>query len=149
MRFATVEYFQALQAQADRDPDTFRRLGFCDSTVRVAVESAVPKSFVLTFNDYGCGDVEEVDPAVDVDVDFSLCATAEVWREMIENIREHGQADLQHTLNYLQLPGIIRLEADDQQRADLFYRFNQTYQAFFDQAAEVEVEFDAAPVAAR
>ena len=57
MRFASVEYFQALQAQADRDPDTFRRLGFCDSRVRVGVEGDVPQSFVLTFNDYGCSDV--------------------------------------------------------------------------------------------
>ncbi len=143
-----MEYFQALQAQADRDPDTFRRLGFCDSRVRVGVEGDVPQSFVLTFNDYGCSDVEEVDPAVDVDVDFGLCAAPGVWREMIENIREHGEADLQHTLNYLQLPGILRLEAEDQQRADVFYRFNQTFQAFFDQAAEVEVEFDSAPAPA-
>ena len=63
---------------------------------------------------------------------------------MIENIRQNGEADLSHTLNVLTMPGIpLQLEAPDQLKADLFFRFNQTFQEFFNGAAAVETEFDA------
>jgi hypothetical protein len=74
-------------------------------------------------------------------VDFSLAADHGVWQEMIENIRDNGGADLDHTLNFLQLPGTIELVADDQGQADMFYRFSQTFQEFFNGAAAIPTEF--------
>ena len=75
--------------------------------------------------------------------DFVLTGKSDAWQEMIENIRSNGEADLGHTLNALTLPGVpLKIEAEDQLQEDLFYRYNQTLQEFFNGAAEIETEFD-------
>ena len=61
---------------------------------------------------------------------------------MIRNIRDNGEADLEHTLSYLQLPGTIELIAPTQLDADIFYRFNQTFQQFFDLTSRVSTQFE-------
>jgi hypothetical protein len=64
---------------------------------------------------------------------------------MVENIRRHGHADLTHTLNYLTLPDwplrLIPTADDDQLDVDRFYRYNESLQQFFDEAAGVETRF--------
>jgi hypothetical protein len=70
------------------------------------------------------------------------------WKEMIESIRAHGGADLTHTLNYLTLPDWpLRLvavdEAEGQLDVDRFYRYQESLQSFFDEAAAVETRFAA------
>ena len=61
---------------------------------------------------------------------------------MIQNIKEHGQADLNHTLNSLDLQSADEFaQAEDYYRRDLFYRYNQSFQIFIDTAARVETEF--------
>jgi hypothetical protein len=61
---------------------------------------------------------------------------------MLENIREHGQAALDYTLNTLDLDRIEGLcRGEDQFRADLFFRYNQTFQNFFDASHQVETTF--------
>ena len=55
------------------------------------------------------------------------------WKDMIENIKDNGKADLHHTLNTIDLEdpdGLAR--SNDGYRRDAFYRFNQTFQYFFD-----------------
>ena len=147
MQFPSVEWFEALTARVNDDAETFRRLGCCDADVRVDVrEGATTRSFVIAFRDYGCESVRELESGASPAVDFALAADHEVWREMLENIREHGRADLEHTLNFLQLPGTVELVADDQGQADMFYRFNQTFQEFFNASAGIPTEF-AVPVA--
>ena len=68
------------------------------------------------------------------------------WKEMVENIHQNGHADLTHTLNYLTLPDWpLRLvpvdEGEGQLDVDRFYRYNQTLQEFFDEAAALETLF--------
>ena len=68
------------------------------------------------------------------------------WKEMVENIRQHGHADRTHTLNYLTLPDWpLRLapldESQDQLDVDRFYRYNESLQEFFNEAAAVDTEF--------
>jgi hypothetical protein len=41
------------------------------------------------------------------------------------------------------LPGALELVASDQQNADLFYRYNQTFQEFFNLSSRVQTEFAA------
>jgi hypothetical protein len=66
----------------------------------------------------------------------------EAWREMIESIRHHGAADLEHTLNYLTLPDVpLRVSGPDQLETDAFCRYNHTLQRFFDGAAGFETSF--------
>jgi hypothetical protein len=61
---------------------------------------------------------------------------------MLTNIKANGHADLHHTLNTidLELPeGFAR--SNDEYRRDLFYRFNQTFQDFFNKSAELDTQF--------
>ncbi len=145
MQFPSTEWFQAVQKAAEAEVAMFRRIGFCDATVRFDIRGdSRTRSFVLTFEDYGVTSVREVAGDEEVDADFCLSGAAAVWREMVENICAEGEADLAHTLNQLQLPGLLELTAADQQRADLFYRYSQTFQQFFNQAARVPTEFEPA-----
>lgn len=145
MRFPTVEWFQALEKEAEKNIDTFRRLGFCDAAVGVKVLAengqAKDKSFLLTFDGYTCKSVRELDD-VEQAADFVLEAKFGAWREMIENIIANGGADLHHSLNFLALPGDpIKVTSGDQLKDDVFSRFIGTFQEFFNGAQHVETEF--------
>lgn len=144
MKFPSAEWFQALQERAGTKADRFKKLGFIDASVGIKVapdNGGVPAGFVLEFSGYGCKKVTATKQPEDA-ADFVLEGKHSTWKEMIENIRTHGEADLQHTLNVLTLPGVpLKLEAPDQLRADLFFRYNQTLQEFFNGAAEIETEF--------
>ena len=142
MQFPSVQWFEAVQQEADSEAATFRRMGFCDATVLFEHRSGEDsRRFVLAFEDYGMTSVRELDKDEAGDAHFSLAAYDTVWREMIENIHANGEADLEHTLNRLQLPGTVQLVASDQQNADLFYRYSQTFQEFFNLSSRVQTEF--------
>ena len=144
MKFPSSEWFEALQERAEAKPDKFKKLGFTDATVGIRVEpdnGGTPAGFVLEFRGYGCKTVTTSAHPEEV-ADFVLVGPHGAWKEMIENIQSNGEADLQHTLNVLTLPGVpLKVEAADQLKEDLFFRFNQTFQEFFNGAAEVETEF--------
>ena len=146
MKFPTVEWFEALEKQAEENSDTFRRLGFCEAAVGVKVLAAEngqnrDRSFLLTFDGYSCNSVEEVDN-VEQAADFVMEANFGTWKEMIENITTNGGADLSHTLNYLVMPGVpMKVTSHDQLKDDVFSRFISTFQEFFDGAQHLETEF--------
>ena len=147
MKFPTVEWFQALKRQAAQDADKFRRLGFCDATVGIKVLTdngpRENRGFVLRFDGYRCKAVEEVAEPAKV-ADFVLEGKYGAWKEMIENIKANAGPDLKHTLNYLTMPGDpIKIIAQDQLKQDLFFRYNGTFQEFFNGAQHVETEFAA------
>lgn len=142
MQFPSVDWFEALQKEVANEEATFRRMGFCDATALFELRDGKNKRrFVLTFEDYGITSVRELKKGEKGGADFALVGDDAVWREMIENIHTHGEADLEHTLNRLQLPGALELVASDQQNADLFYRYNQTFQEFFNLSSRIETEF--------
>ena len=63
----------------------------------------------------------------------------------IINIKENNGADLSFTLNTLDLElsdGLAKSWTEDQYRQDLFFRFNQTFQYFFDASADIETVFE-------
>lgn len=141
-RFPSTRWFEAVSEAARRDEETFRKLGFIDTTLAIQVlagdRGARDQTFVLRFGAYALEGVREA--ATPAGVDFVLAAPLAAWEEMIRNIRENGGADLRHTLNYLHF-GVIDLQAEDQLKADLFFRVNGSLQAFFDASANVETEF--------
>lgn len=101
------------------------------------------RGFVLRFDGYRCKAVEEVAEPGKV-ADFVLEGKYGAWKEMIENIRANAGPDLKHTLNYLTMPGDpIKIIAEDQLKEDLFFRYNGTFQEFFNGAQHVETEFAA------
>jgi len=78
------------------------------------------------------------------DTDFIIEMPMETWVDMLQDIQEHGYASARHTINSIDLSaedGIAHNPTDDQYREDLFYRFNQNFQDFFNASSRVETTF--------
>lgn len=137
-KFPSAEWFQVVRDVATKD-DGLRKLGTCDAVMGVKVGD---QAIELTFEAFDLVNIREIQPAELANIDFYLDAPFETWREMLDNIKEHGKADLQHTLNtidFLEPEGFAK--SNDQSRKDLFYRYLQTFQRFFDASAEVKTDF--------
>jgi hypothetical protein len=138
--FPSIDWFNAVREIVNND-DKYRRIGTCDATVGIKVPD-LQKYYVLTFEAFEVSDVKEVSEKDAEDTDFWLEMPYAKWKEMIENIKQNGKADLQHTLNTIDLEdpeGFAR--SHDGYRRDAFYRFNQTFQYFFDVSAGIDTKF--------
>jgi len=136
--FPSVEWFNAVKDLVNNDP-AFRQLGTVDTTVGVKVGN---KIFQLTFEAFECTGVREAGANDLRDMDFWLEQSYDQWKEMLENIKQHGAADLTHTLNTIDLSmpeGFAR--SHDGYRRDAFYRFNQSIQDFFNASAKIDTQF--------
>jgi len=137
-KFPSVEWFKAVGELVNKD-EAFRRLGTVDARVGVKVADQL---FEVDFEAFEFAGVREIQESHLRDVDFWLEQSPEEWREMLENIKSHGAADLHHTLNTLDLTkpeGFAR--SYDGYRRDLFYRFNQSLQHYFDSSAKIKTDF--------
>jgi hypothetical protein len=143
--FPSTEYFNALKQKMEAAQDKFRRLGFIDTTFGVSVNNGNGKArnFILEFEVYELKNVREV-PSIDLkQVDFLIQGDGKVWREMIENIRRHGEADSGHDINTLTHFGEqLKVVYDDPDGHDKLYRFMESIQEFFDLSSQVEVSFN-------
>jgi hypothetical protein len=154
--FPSVEWFRALAERMAAQPEKYRRLGALDLTLvpRIVFPDGRSESYRLEFHGHACRAVAPLGPGEAPRGPHPVVLEGEyaAWREMVDNIRRHGRADLTHTLNYLTLPDwplrLIAAGDEDQLDVDRFYRYNQTLQEFFDEAAAVETRF-ADPEAAR
>ena len=140
--FPSLEWFQALRDTVNNDPD-FRKFGTIDCDMGVEIGDT---TYRITFEAFEVTDVaemdDEIDAAGDDQLDFVLSMAPGRWREMIENIKQHGAADLDHTLNTLDLEDPDNFaRSPDYHRRDKFYRFNQTLQDFFDASAKLDTTF--------
>ena len=136
-KFPSVEWFDAVREIVNSD-EAFRRLGTVDTTVGVKVGEEL---FQLDFEAFECTGAREIQESDLRDVDFWLEQSPEDWKEMLDIIQKNGAADLQHTLNTIDLTqpeGFAR--SYDGYRRDAFYRFNQSLQHFFDASAKVKME---------
>ncbi len=136
--FPSVEFFEGLKDRLNANGERMRRLGTADIVLVVKIDHPGRcECYEVTFAGYRCSAVRALvnlasahPDAVIVEGPFSA------WREMIENIRSNGQADLAHSLNSLTLMDTpLRVSAVNQLDTDLFYRYQQTLQEFFDGAA--------------
>ena len=138
--FPSVEWFNALRQIVNED-DGYKRIGTCDTVIGVKIPD-LQKSFLLTFEAFEVTDVREVSETEAEETDFWLEMPYAKWKEMLQNIKENGKADLHHTLNTIDLEdpeGLAR--SNDGYRRDAFYRFNQTFQYFFDSSAKLDTAF--------
>ncbi len=138
--FPSVEWFDALKEIINAD-EAYKRHGTCDASVGIKVPEA-GKYFVITFEAFEVEGVKETDEAAAENTDFWIEQSYDKWQEMIKNIADNGQADLHHTLNTLDVEdpaGLAR--SNDGYRRDLFYRFNQSFQHFFDATAQIDTKF--------
>ena len=138
--FPSLEWFQAVQ-QLVNDDSEFRNLGNVDTTMGIKAFSEV---YILTFRAFKCEAVRAGDDDDLFELDFYLEMEPDQWQEMIENIKEHDGADLNHTLNTLDLrlpDGLSSNATGDQYQADMFFRYNESLQRFFDLSAELDTVF--------
>ena len=144
--FPSVEWFDAVREVFNSDK-SYRGGGggICDASVGIKAGQQI---FFLTFEGFECIEAREVDENELEDTDFYLDMNLDDWHEMLANIKEHGAATLNYTLNTLDLErakGLVFSTSDDQYRQDLFFRFNQTFQYFFDASARVETVLQPSP----
>jgi hypothetical protein len=134
--FPSLEFFKALQQRTKDEAAAFEKLGYCDTTFGIRVGDAL---YRVAFEIYECVDVSEgADPGA---LDFVLSAPEGVWKEMLESIVANRGADAAHTINSLTHIGdVIKVEYEDPEGHDRFYRFMVTIQAFLDEAQHLDLE---------
>jgi len=138
--FPSHEWVEALRQLANADAG-FRRLGNIDTTMGIKVGSEV---FFLQFEAFQCTRVDVGSEDDLFELDFYLELSEDHWQEMLENIKANGGADHRHTLNSLDLTlpgGIASNETGDQYQADLFFRYNESLQHFFNLSAQLDTVF--------
>ena len=146
--FPSVGWFEALRQAMLAHDDTYQKLGSVDLTLvpTITFPDGRVERYALVFAAHHgvavkqiASAAELVGPGVVIEGDYA------VWREMVENIRAYGGADLQHTLNYLTLPDwplrVIGNVDQDQRHVHRFYRYQESLQEFFNEAAAVATEF--------
>ena len=136
LQFPSLEFFKALQQRTKDQAAAFEKLGYCDTTFGVRVGDEL---YRIAFEIYECVEVGEGgDPA---ELDFVLSAPPELWREMLASIQANGGADAAHTINSLTHIGdVMKVEYEDPEGHDRFYRFMVTIQAFLDEAQHLDME---------
>jgi len=144
--FPSLEWFQELARLMNENEADFKRLGYADVVWAAEVQPGSPDqpsgSFRFVFEEYGCTAVQELAEGEAGEVAFTMQATYDTWKEMIQNIQANNGPDLQHTLNYLALPDDpLYIAAPDFLSRDLFARYGQTYQLFFNGAVHVPTVF--------
>jgi len=139
--FPSVEFFQALQALMRTERERFKRLGYFDATVGVRVRAAADcHEYVLRFEVFDCVEVRAAPGLSTAGVDFILDGDLDTWVEMLRNIKAHGGADADHSINTLtHLGERMRVVYDDPDGHDKLYRFAESVQEFFDLAARLEI----------
>jgi hypothetical protein len=143
VKFPSTEYFNALKTQMAAEQARFRRLGFIDTTFGISVaQNGASRNFVLAFEVFELKDVHEV-PHLDLtQLDFAIGGDLGVWREMLENIKRHGEADTAHDLNTLAHFGEgLKVSYADPEGHDKLYRYMESIQEFFDLTSRVEISF--------
>ena len=141
VRFPSVAWFQALNELCNTQ-DLFRvkHDGSCDCDLGMKIGDKV---FELTFEAFTIAGVREITDADLGNLDFWLEQSPEEWNAMIANIKQHGRAEGNYTLNSTDLLSEAAFaRGHDANRRDLFYRFNQTFQDYFDASAALNTVFE-------
>lgn len=142
-RFPSLEWFEAVRKTFNSE-DEYQTAGggSCDALVGVKVGEEI---YIVVFEGFECSAVRNAGEDDLYEADFYLDMTTDEWREMIENIAENGSADLHHSLNSLDLnkspDSIAHSLNEDGYRLDFFFRYNQTFQYFFDASSRIETTF--------
>lgn len=140
--FPSLEWLNAVR-EVFNATDSYRGAGGgqCDCTVGLKMDD---KIFTLEFEGFGCASVRCSSEADLSNADFFLEMPMSQWHDMVKNIYANGHAVGEYTLNTIDLgseEGIAHAKHDDQYRQDLFVRYNQTLQFFFDASHRVETTF--------
>ena len=142
-RFPSLEWFEAVR-QVFNNEDEYQTAGggSCDAIVGLKIADEI---YVLVFEGFECSTVREATEDDLYEADFYLEMPPGEWQEMLENIAKNGSADLDHSLNSLDLnkspDSIAHSLNEDGYRLDFFFRYNQTFQYFFDASSRIKTQF--------
>ena len=141
MRRARFPLCRLVQEAADRlnKSDSFKRLGTCDAEVGMQVDD---EFYEVDFEAFEVKDVRKIDSKRAQELDFTLSQPLEDWKAMLQDIKKNGRATHDYTLNSLDLKSDKEFAVGkDYHRRDAFYRFNQTFQEYFDMTSKMETTF--------
>jgi hypothetical protein len=146
VQFPSAQWFQHLAERMNEQRAKYQNFGFVTARAifRIIGTPSGNRSFGLVFDGFECLEVTELKDAEcgAFDPDWIIEGDYATWKEMAQNIREHGEADPDHTLNRLCLLGHpLKVYGDDQTRVDIFFRQLFSFQAYIDEAAGVETSF--------
>lgn len=116
--------------------------GACDTTAGFSIGD---QRYLIEFSGLDCSVVRESNDLELEETDFIIEMSLDSWKAMVKDVQENGKASSNHTLNSLDLEiedGIARSPVDDQYKQDLFYRYNQNFQDFFNASSRVETLFE-------
>jgi len=134
--FPSVEWFQQLAAITVAD-ENYRKLGRLNAVIAFKYgDTNISCNFdVLTIHD-----IKEIPDEELRDVDIVIEMPTDIWDGMLANIREHGHAVGEWTLNTLDLrldEEIHKNLMEDGFKADFFFRYNPSLQVFIDNASKL------------
>ena len=136
--FPSVEWFEALKRLVNEDT-TYRQFGTVDAVMGVKLDDSV---YIISFEAFQCTGVRLGDDYDLINTDFFLEMSPDAWRAMLESIKSNGGAEAGQTLVSLDMLNEISNNATgDQLRADMFFRYNQSLQHFFDLSANLNTVF--------
>ena len=136
--FPSLAWFEELRRLVNDDP-AYRQIGTVDASMGVKVGDEV---FVVAFEAFECSSVRSGNEYDLINVDFFIEMESDAWKAMLENIRANGGAEAGQTLVSLDMLNEISNNATgDQLRADMFFRYNQSLQHFFDLSARLNTVF--------
>lgn len=140
--FPSVEWFDEVRRVFNANEEYHGAGGgACEALMGVKVGSEV---YLVRFEGLESTHASKITEQQLADVDFYLEMEFEEWREMILNIKQNGTADLGYTLNTLDLDreqGLAKSVSGDQYKEDMFFRYNQTLQFFFDASSQIDTAF--------
>lgn len=146
VEFPSTKWFEHLAARMNDQRAKYQNFGFVTARAIFIVNgtAAGVRRFGLVFDGFECVEVRELKDGdlASFDPDWILEGDYATWKEMVQNIKAHGEADPDHTLNRLCLLGHpLKVHGEDQTRVDIFYRQLFSFQAFIDESAAVETSF--------
>jgi hypothetical protein len=145
-QFPSRQWFEQLAARMNEQRAKYQNFGFVTARAvfRIRGTPSGDRNFGLVFDGFECLEVHELDDAAvaGFDPDWIMEGDYAIWKEMVQNIKSHGEADPDHTLNRLCLLGHpLKIHGEDQTRVDVFYRQLFSFQAFVNEAAGVDTAF--------
>lgn len=138
MKIDSAEFFEALAALMNANPERYRPLGEADMDVVIVMRPTAGKPFAvrLAFEGIRCEHVVDAEP--DSPCEYRLDGPLAAWQAMFDDIVANDRATGLQTINSLALLGDdIALGGNDPMGLDKFSRFNQTLQEFFDGASKL------------
>ena len=136
--FPSLAWFEELRRMVNDDP-AYRQIGTVDASMGIKIGDEV---FVITFEAFDCSGVRAGNEYDLINVDFFIEMEWDAWKTMLEDIKANGGAGAGQTLVSLDMLNEISTNATgDQLRADMFFRYNQSLQHFFDLSARLNTVF--------